>query len=174
MLNDFTYFEIRELSEVVSLAYIDDEASYTVAFRFDSVNRRLWLVRGLKDSFSTYYLECFEFKQYDSRWGLRGWAEEETIPYIDCPLELLSLTNTSVDEEWRSMVYSGIATANVVPEGLWLYCGGLECPNTGLPLDYIKRTATGYEDRAGASVNLPDKIISSLLMQGNGVAYGTA
>lgn len=174
MTKSFQFFETNKLSEVLAIACIDDEGSFTVDYRFDRANLRLWIVRGLKSNMEIRFIECFEFRLKSNRWGLRGWAEEDTIPFIDCPIEFLSIASSCIHNDWRRKVYQAAFAPAVIPMGAWLHCSEGLLQSDGRIIKDIQKVESGFIDVHGESVSVTPEIVRSLLLTGNGIAYGIA
>jgi hypothetical protein len=177
MSKEFQYIKGSKLSDVLAIALGEDEGSSSVCHRFVEDRTRLWLVRRLHNDRSFRYLECFEFDQNsDKWWGLRGWSEEEKIPYVDCPLDLLSQTNGSIRTKWRLAVLAYHGNNLSLPPNVWIHSiSGVRLPEGRIGHDF-RHISNGQFQIPGSTevFRLKPSAVGRIMQEGFGIAAGRA
>jgi hypothetical protein len=176
MQKEFKYISDSSLADVIAVALGDDEGSSSVSYRFLSEEKRLWLVRKLHNDESFRYLECFEFCQNEeSGWGFRAWSEEDTIPFLDCPLDLLSQTNGAIKRKWRMAVLAFHAAYKPIPRGVWIHSvSGVRLPGDKTCFDFCHIGAGHFKTPEGEVYRLKPQAIARIMQEGFGIASGRA
>ncbi len=176
MHKDFSFIKDGRLADVMSIALGEDEGSSSVSYRYIQEQKRLWLVRSLHNDRRFRYLECFEFQENKKRgWGFRGWSEEEVIPFLDCPLDLLSQANGSMVRKWRLSVlaYHGLQLS--IPRNAWIHSiSGVRISGGRISHDF-QHISDGYFRTADGEVyQLKPQAVARIMQEGFGIAIGRA
>lgn len=176
MDKDYAFIEGTDLRDVVALALDDDQGTRTCEHRFFEEPHRLWILRESLLNPSNRFIECFEFAETpDGVWGLRAWSEEEGIPYLDCPLELLAKATCAIDAEWRDAVTSTQACEYAMPRGCWLHSStGIVLSNGERCHDFRFHGGDNFSCPAGEMWQLAPELVSVMAKEGCGIAAGRA
>lgn len=176
MEKQFEFFEGATLQDVIGFALEKDEGSYTREHRYLSEPCRLWVLRELLINPRARYIECFELACNDRQeWGLRGWGEEEEIPYTDCPLDLLAAANRAVNQSWRLNVLSRQGARQALPVGSWLHSTtGVTLPTGEVCSDFQFTGGNTFLSPDGRRWTLSADVVARLAEEGLGIAVGRA
>ncbi len=176
MQKEFSYIKGGKLADVMSIALGEDEGSSSVNYRYMDQTKRLWLVRSLHNDRRFRYLECFEFQANTANeWGFRGWSEEEIIPFLDCPLDLLSQANGSMIRKWRLAVLAFHGNQLSIPAHSWIHSiSGVRIRGGRIAHDFQHVSDGQFRTPDGEVYQLKPKIVARIMQEGFGIAAGRA
>lgn len=172
----FDFFEGATQLDVIGFALEKDEGSRTRDHRYLSEQCRLWILRELLINPRARYIECFELACNDQQeWGLRGWGEEDEIPYTDCPLDLLATANRAMNQAWRSKVMRYQGARRALPLGSWLHSTtGIMLPTGEICCDFQFVGNNEFQCSAGRRWPLAPNIVARMTEESLGIAAGRA
>ncbi len=174
MEKHFDFFEGATQQEVMGFALERDAGSRTREHRYLAEPCRLWVLRELLINPRARYIECFELAcNAQHEWGLRGWGEEDEIPYTDCPLELLATANRAINHSWRLKVMKDQGARRILPIGSWLHSTtGVPLPGGEVCYDFQFLGDDGFACPSGRRWTLSADVVSRLVEESFGIAAG--